>query len=233
MCQPGARSKRKRENENNFFAADWLWNSSCCPPVAVARLRLAGALELSGPRWRLEALPHSEWAADWVQAEDEAPRSSLWRQAINGTAPALNCNNCTCESTQTDDKRTHTLKGELRWSWSKSMQVDFGGWLGLGRQFWRQRINSATCSTLASWPHMVISMVLATYMNTKMQIEATYFFVGQRFIPNLFNHMRDPNTKFHISPSKCFAFVGLIGINTKALKNGHWIKRYIISTTFG
>ena len=71
---------------------------------------------------------------------------------------------------------------------------------------------------------MVISMVLATYMNTKMQIEATYFFVGQRFIPNLFNHIRDPNTKFHILPSKCFAFVGLIGINTKALKSGHWIK---------
>ena len=51
VCQPGVRSKRKRENKNNFFAADWLWNSSCCPPVAVARLRLAGALELSRPRW--------------------------------------------------------------------------------------------------------------------------------------------------------------------------------------
>ena len=116
--------------KTTFFAADWLWNSSCCPPVAVVRLRLAGALELSGPRWRLEALPHSEWAADWVQAEDEAPRSSLWRQTINGTAPALNCNNCTCESTQTDDNRTHTLKGELRQGWLKLMRVISGGWLG-------------------------------------------------------------------------------------------------------
>ena len=114
--------------KKNFFAADWLWNSSCCPPVAVARLRLARALERTSVA--VEGLPHSEWAADWVQAEDEAPRSSLWRQTINGTAPALNCNNCTCESTQTDDKRTHTLKGELRWGWLKLMQVVFGGWLG-------------------------------------------------------------------------------------------------------
>ena len=80
---------------------------------------------------------------------------------------------------------------------------------------------------------MVISMVLVTYMKIQMQIEATYFFVGQRFNPKAFNHMRDPNTKFHILSSKCFAFVELIGINIKVLKSGQWIKEILYPPLMG
>ena len=110
--------------------------------------------------------------------------------------------------------------GGVGWSWCKLFLV--AGW-GLGGN---SDVRESIPPPAPLWPHGLTwwSPWCSSHI-WRLKIEATYFFVGQRFNPKSFNHMRDPNIKFHILSSKCFAFVELIGINIKVLQSGQWIKR--------